>query len=227
MTSAAGKAQLLAETFGSKYTLSQAELNEYTALVHRPCVAEDWTLPDEEQAEATLKAFKPESATGPDGTPTRVLQKCAQELAKPLVLLARRVLETCRWPEEWVTHWILPLYKKKSPWNPENYRGVHLTSQVGKTVERLLQFVFGAYLASKECAEENQFAYRKEREARDLLALLVLTWLWSFEKGRNFCLYCSDVSEAFDRMSTQRLTEKLHALRVPQNWVALFGSWLR
>ena len=110
-----------------------------------------------------------------------------------------------------MTHWILPLYKKKSPWDPGNYRGVHLTSQVGKTVERLLQLGFGTYLSSEECAGENQFAYRKERGARDLLALLVLTWLQGFDQGRKFCLYCSDVSGAFDRVKTTRLTKKLQA----------------
>ena len=227
VTSPADKAQLLAETFGSKYTLEAGDLNEYTALENLPCEEENWTLPSEEQAEKTLKALRPESATGPDGVPTRLLQSCARELAKPLVLLARRALETGRWPKEWVTHWILPLYKKKSPWDPGNYRGVHLTSQGGKTVERLLQLGFGTYLSSEECAGENQFAYRKERGARDLLALLVLTWLQGFDQGRKFCLYCSDVSGAFDRVKTTRLTKKLQALGVPQRWVQLFVSWLR
>ena len=60
-----------------------------------------------------------------------------------------------------------------------------------------------------------------------MLALLVLTWLPGFDQGRKFCLYCSDVSGAFDRVSTQRLTEKLVALEVPYLWRRLFVSWLR
>ena len=50
-TSPADKAQLLAETFGSKYTLEAGSLNEYTALENVPCEEENWTLQSEEQAE--------------------------------------------------------------------------------------------------------------------------------------------------------------------------------
>ena len=115
--------------------------------------------------------------------------------------------------------------KNKQPWNPENYRGVHLTSQVGKAIERLLQTSFGGFLSSAECAGLNQFAYRKQRGARDLLALLVLTRLLGFDRGRKFCLYCSDVSGVFDKVRAERLVDKLRKLSVPEEWVALFSSW--
>ena len=55
----------------------------------------------------------------------------------------------------------------------------------------------------------------------------MLTWLLGFDCGRKFLLYCSDVAGAFDRVSAQRLTEKLTALGVPPDWVRLFSSWLR
>ena len=60
-----------------------------------------------------------------------------------------------------------------------------------------------------------------------MLALLVITWLFGFKKGRKFLLYCSDVAGAFDRVNAKRLTEKLEALEVPGQWVYLFASWLR
>ena len=127
----------------------------------------------------------------------------------------------------WIVHWILPLFKKKQPWSPLNYRGVHLTSQVGKTVERLLQRSFGSFLSSDNTTGENQVAYKKERGARDLLAYLVLTWLFGFDKGRKNCLYCSDVAGAFDRVRVKRLVAKLKACGVPEQWLTLFSSWLR
>ena len=59
------------------------------------------------------------------------------------------------------------------------------------------------------------------------MALVVLKWLLGFDKGRKFCVYCSDVAGAFDRVSAERLTAKLRNLRVPDKWVKLFASWLR
>ena len=150
-TLAKEKADLLADTFTEKYVLPLAEQNTYSALtttalattdLTTPPARSEWRLPTLEQAEKTLRALRPEAATGPDLVPTRVLQKCSAELAQPLLTLVTRALHTGRWPALWVLHWIPPLYKKKAPWAPNNYRGIHLTSQVVKTAEMLLRHSF-------------------------------------------------------------------------------------
>ena len=82
---------------------------------------EEWKLPDEAHAKDTLEKLKENSATGPDLIPTRVLKRFAAALSKPLYKLAKRLLETGRWPEVWLEHWVIPLYKKKSVWDPANY----------------------------------------------------------------------------------------------------------
>ena len=159
--------------------------------------------------------------------PTRVLKRFAVELSVPLYKLARRILETGRWPEVWLVHWVLPLYKKKAKWKPENYRGVHLTAQIAKATERFLQSSFSSFFYSDLVSGEHQFAYKPGRGARDALALLVLTWIAGFDKGYKYAVYCSDVSGAFDRVSADRLLKKLQAAGVPKKWLNLFQSWLR
>ena len=99
VTTAKGKADLFAKTFGDKYTLEAAEANRYTELAEDTSEVGNWLLPSKEDAKEVLKAVKEESATGPDSVPTRVLKVCAEELAEPLWLLAHKVLEEGRWPE--------------------------------------------------------------------------------------------------------------------------------
>ena len=60
---------------------------------------------------------------------TRLLKHCSQQLALPLSLLGRRILDTGEWPDVWRSHWIVPIHKKKSVYDPSNDRGIHLTSQ--------------------------------------------------------------------------------------------------
>ena len=43
------------------------------------------------------------------------------------------------------------------------------------------------------------------------LAYMVLTWLDGFNKRFKFAVYCSDVSGAFDRVSTRKMLNKLRA----------------
>ena len=47
-----------------------------------------------------------------------------------------------------------------------------------------------------------------------------------FEEGKSVALYCSDVSGAFDRVSKDRITEKLRASGLPDSVVAFLSSRL-
>ena len=76
--------------------------------------------------------------TGPDLLPVRILKKCTRILAFPVALLARKLLCDSRWPLCWRTHWIHPLHKRKSRADAKNCRGVHLTTQLSKVVERVI-----------------------------------------------------------------------------------------
>ena len=71
----------------------------------------------------------------------------------------------------------MPIHKKNSVFLAGNYRGVHLTAQVSKAMERLLRTRFMPFLLKSVAYGPNQFAYTPERGARDALALLLLVWI--------------------------------------------------
>ena len=89
-----------------------------------------------------------------------------------------------RWPEPWMLHWIVPLYKRKSVYDAGNYRGVHLTAQISKAMERQLRMLFMPFVLRNDAFGPNQFAYVPERGARDALAYMVLEWITALAKGR-------------------------------------------
>ena len=120
-----------------------------------------------------------------------------------------------------------PLHKKKSVFQPGNYRGVHLTAQLSKVVERMLQILYQPHLTQTLAFGPRQFAYTAERGARDALATMVLTWLWALAAGRKVAVYCSDVSGAFDRVRMGRLLQKLGNKGLHPKIVAVLASWLR
>ena len=55
---------------------------------------------------------------------------------------------------------------------------------------------------------------------------MVLTWLDGFNKRFKFAVYCSDVSGAFDRVSTRRMLDKLRAKGMRDDMVKVFEAWL-
>ena len=57
----------------------------------------------------------------------------------------------------------------------------------------------------------NQFAYHRERKARDVLACIVLTRIHGFHDKLQFLLYCSGLSGAFELVNRDRLLAQLWA----------------
>ena len=222
----AEKAELLAATFLRKSSLPLEEENEYSAIGSEH-FTEDIFLPIRcRDVCRVLRKMKIDSATGPDGVSTRVLKTCSDELAYPLALVIRAMVSEGCWPDTWRQHWIVGIYKKKSRADPSNYRGVHLTAQLSKAAERVIGAHFQKHLESSGAFGERQFAYTSGRGYGDALALSLLTWLLALERGNVVAIFCSDVSGAFDRVCSERLSAILATLRLHPKIHKLLTSWL-
>ena len=77
-------------------------------------------------------------ACGPDGIHGKILKHCAAGLAHPLSMLFRLSYNSGSLPRDWKVANVVPVHKKGSKDNVENYRPISLTSLVMKTFERVL-----------------------------------------------------------------------------------------
>ena len=223
------KAEHLAAAFAEKSTLPEpAQIDEYPISTLGDCAQMPLpAVPDTDAAVRVLRALALKSATGPDGISTRLLRECAEELALPVCHILEQIIHAGKWPSLWREHWLVPIHKRKSVFAATNYRGIHLTAQLSKVVERLLQKMYAPFFADTVIYGPNQFAYSKGRGARDAMALMVLTWLCGFDRKKKYLVYCSDVAGAFDRVNRERLEAKLAAKGVHPKLCAVFGSWLQ
>ena len=221
------RANELASTFRAKSQLPEKSTNHYTELRREPREPQQGFL--RLRVRTVLKVLRgldEHSGTGPDRVPARILKRCAAELALPVTLLARKLLAEGRWPQCWRTHWIHAIHKRKSRADARNYRGVHLTAQLSKVVERAVGTVFIPWAESNDLYGPNQYAYSKGKSYKDTLAVNVCNWLLKMERGFLVGLYCSDVSGAFDRVEKDRLGQKLRATGLHPLAVAFLESWL-
>ena len=191
----AAKANEFANTFSAKFFLPDPVENEFTDPPADAISQQSFLRPlRRRDAEKILKLLSADSGSGPDGLSTRILRECASSLAYPFVLLCRIILASGRWPASWITHWIFPLYKKKSVNDASNYRGIHLTPQLSKAAERLIGSLFLPFLHFSCAFGASQFAYTPGRGARDALLYYVLSWICAINFGKKVAIYCSDVS---------------------------------
>ena len=227
-TTATDKANLLATTFATKSAAvgyrgsndieppgdSTAQLNDFLPVRCRV-------------VRQVLKNLDKDVATGPDYLPAFLFKECAVELAAPIALIARQILQSRRWPNQWRFHWVVPLFKSGSQHDPNKYRGVHLTSVMSKVVERVIAATLVPHLETVNAFGMNQWAYRKGRSSRDMLALLTVTWLQAFDKGQKIGAFLSDISSAFDRVPRDRLCKKLLRAGVGERMSEFLADYLQ
>ena len=103
-----------------------------------------------------LKSLDVSITTGPDMLPARILQEVAEVIHLPLIRLCRRILQEGHWPKLWRFHNLVPIYKRKSIYDANNYRGVHITSILSKVVERIVGAPMLRLFKRQECYDLHQ-----------------------------------------------------------------------
>ena len=91
------------------------------------------------EIEKLLAEINPNKACGPDGVHGRILKNCAKSLALPLSIIFETSYNSGLLPAEWKSADIVPIHKKGSKDDVENYRPVSLTCLVMKIFERLIK----------------------------------------------------------------------------------------
>ena len=82
----------------------------------------------------------------------------------------------------------MALHKRSSVFEAKNYRGVHLTPQISKAVERMFADALKPFIDRLDLFGTNQFAYAQGRGARDAVAFLTLTWIQLREAAESRCV---------------------------------------
>ena len=98
------KADLLQETFTSKFVVPELKHNRFSAV---DCIPSDkvWKCHiSRDLASTVLRSIREESATGPDGLPSRILKRMAHVLDYPIAELTKKIIESGCWPSIWRLH---------------------------------------------------------------------------------------------------------------------------
>ena len=72
----------------------------------------------------------------------------------------------------------------------------------------------------------NQWAFSTGLSSRDLVTMLVMSWILAVCKGKKVGAYLSDISGAFDRVCKEYLLAKLHAFGVGHQYLNFLSAYL-
>lgn len=171
------------------------------------------------EVEHAVRKLKTGKATGIDALSAETL-RCLDDVGLHVLHhICQKIWSSGIWPDEWSTSVFVPLHKKGSPANPDNYRLLSLISHSSKVMLYILQSRLESFIGWQISPEQAGFV--KGRGTREQ----ILNLRQIVEKAREhyFPVYICfvDYSKAFDNVRWPKLWEILLSMGVPQHLIFL------
>ena len=108
-----------------------------------------------------LKGLKNKTAAGLDRIRNEMLKSGAHCLTTSLTKLFNFILSKGTYPDSWSTGLISPIFKSGNKSDPSNYRGIGVTSCLGKLFSAVLNNIFLTHLQDHNLIHPSQISFLK------------------------------------------------------------------
>ena len=156
-----------------------------------------------------LSSLKEDKATGDDNMSPRILKAISDEIALPVAIIFRKLLDTGEVPRDWRTANVTPLFKKGSKQQVDNYRPVSLTSQICKVVESVIRDEMVNHLDKHNLIRDSQHGFRKGYSCTTNLLTFLENVTEEINNNHSVDTIYLDLAKAFDKVPHQHFISKL------------------
>jgi len=183
----------------------------------------DFAISNKEVQEG-IKLLKKGKSHGPDLVKNEMLKSGQSLLVKPLTKIFNLVLNSGQYPKEWSKGRIISIHKKGDPNIPANYRGITISSVIGKLFNSILNIRLLKYLDENDIMCPEQSGFRKKHRTTD--HMFILKNLMKKYKAERKCLYIVfvDFKQAFDSINHSKLCYKLLKLGISNRFYNVIKS---
>ena len=181
---------------------------------------------ESETVKKLLTNLNPTKSMGPDNVHPKLLKFLADDdnFVTSLSLLLRECVEQECIPKVWKSAVVVPIHKKGSVHNPENYRPVSLTCILCKLYETILREHILKYVIG--IITEKQHGFLPGKSCLSNLLETLESANEYLSGGNCVDLFYFDFSKAFDTVSHHRLLVKLESLGFSDNMLNILGDFL-
>ena len=173
-----------------------------------------------------LKILKVNKATGPDGISNRMLKSTCNTVCAPLTKLFNLSLRDHQYPGLWKVAHVMPLFKKGDKSLTSNYRPVSLTSNVGKSFERIVFKHLYNHIIENNLLYKYQSGFLPGHSTVHHLIEIMHNVCISLEQYETNCQIFCDISKAFDRVWHRGLLHKLEKYGIKGDLLYWLTSYL-
>ena len=172
----------------------------------------------------SVQSLKNNKAAGLDSITNEMIKSGISTLLHLLTKFFNNLICLGKYPSSWNTGKIIPLHKKGDRSDPGNYRGITISSCLGKLFNSILNSRLQKFLVSNNILQDEQIGFRKDHRTSD--HMLILKTLMDFYRKRKKQLYLSfiDFRKAFDTVWHVGLIYKLVNIGVSSNFLKLIKA---
>jgi hypothetical protein len=182
------------------------------------------TIGDEE-VRNLFRKLNARSAPGPDGVSSKTLKTCSDSLAYVFKELFQRSLQEGHVPRLWRSSMIIPVPKKRTVSQLNDYRPVALTSVPMKCAEKIV--LKHLRRETEDHQDPLQFAYTKDRSTEDAILTLLHHLHQHLDRTGTYArVLFVDFSSAFNSIQPHLLINKLLSMAVNPTIISWVFSFL-
>ena len=156
-------------------------------------------------------------------------EPCDTSIVEPLCLIFEKCLETGVYPSIWKIANVIPVHKKNSRQNKENYRPISLLPIFGKIFEKLIFDSMYEHFYNHGFITPNQSGFRPNDSAINQLLSITHNIYRAFEEkpSKETRAVFLDLSKAFDRVWHEGLIYKLECKGISGKLLTLVKNYLK
>ena len=173
-----------------------------------------------------LKSIKSSKSTGIDTLDSFSIKTAADVIVHPLQYIIFLSIMQSKFPTDWKFSKVIPLHKKGSKFEKQNYRPVAILSPLSKVFERVVYDQIYSYFHRNKIFNENSHGFRRNRSTHTALLTMYDRWTRAASKGQISGVVLMDLSCAFDLVDHQLLLQKLSIYGIKDDLLHWIKSYL-
>ena len=160
-----------------------------------------------------------------DGSINEVIKNSLNEMSIVFQKLFNHIEVSAQFPKTWKSSFLVPLHKKGSPGDPNNYRGLAVGSNVGKFYTKMLNEKLKSFCNAHNILSSQQFGFREDFRTSDAVFVLRSVISYYKNKGNKPVYSCFvDFSKAFDSVDRTALLYKLGTAGITGNILKVISN---
>jgi hypothetical protein len=166
-------------------------------------------------------------AYGPDEISPRLLKEGGNPMSSLLLNLFNMSLVSSKFPSLWKKANVIPIHKKDSKADANNYRPVSLLSSVGKLFEKIVfKYVYN-YFRDNFIISINQSGFLPGRSTVTQLLEIYHQFCNAVDSNKEIRVVFLDISKAFDKVWHKGILYKLSKCGIGGNLLLWFQDYLK